>query len=212
MFLDVLAMGGAVGWIIVGAGALAFGVFVERSFHLHRARIKAEDFVKGVMTVLQRGNVNEALAICEDTPGPVANLARTAILHRHDPCEALRAALEETSAAEASRMQRRLVVVATVAQLAPLLGLLGTVLGMIETVIALQTQGELVHTASVMGGLLKALVTTAAGLTVAIPCYAAFNLLVLKIDRIALDMQRAASELLAAVAQPAPANGQGTPT
>jgi biopolymer transport protein ExbB len=211
MFLDVLAMGGAVGWVIVGAGVLAFGVFVERSFHLHRARIKSEDFVKGVLNVLRRGNVAEAMAICEDTPGPVANLARTAILHRHEPPETLRAALDETAGAEVSRMQRRLVVVATVAQLAPLLGLLGTVLGMIETVIVLQNQGELIHTANVMEGLLKALVTTAAGLTVAIPCYAAFNLLVLKIDRIALDMQRASSELLASVGQHGAANEQGSP-
>lgn len=197
MDLELLAQGGPIVWVIVAAGALAFVVFVERALHLHRARIRSDDFLKGVLTVLRRGNIAEALTICEETPGPVAYLVKTAILHRADGREAQRSALEDASRAEISRMERRLVVVATVAQIAPLLGLLGTVLGMIDAVIVLQLQGDLIQSASIMRGLVRALVTTGAGLTVAIPCYAAFNLLVIKIDRIVLDMERVASELLA---------------
>ena len=70
--LEVLALGGPVIWIILAIGLLAFAVFIERALSLHRARIRADDFIKGVMNILSRGNITEALSICEDTPGPVA--------------------------------------------------------------------------------------------------------------------------------------------
>ncbi|MFW6152330.1 MAG: MotA/TolQ/ExbB proton channel family protein, partial [Verrucomicrobiota bacterium] len=79
----------------------------------------------------------------------------------------------------------------------PLLGLLGTVLGIVESVLFMQSQAPLVHSADMLGGVFRALISTAAGLTVAIPCYAAFNLLIVKIDRIVLDMERCASEIVA---------------
>jgi len=196
MFM-LLQEGGPVLWVIVACGLGAFLVFVERSLHLHRARIRSDDFLKGIFTILKRRNVEEALAICEETPGPVAYLLKTGILHRKEDREMLKTALDEASLAEISRMERRLVFVATVAQVAPLLGLLGTVLGIVDALVVMQHQAPLIQSVDIMEGLMKALITTAAGLTVAIPCYAAFNLLVVKIDRIVLDMERAASETLA---------------
>ena len=184
-------------WVIVAAGVLALFVYVERSFHLHRARIKSDDFLKGIFTVVGRRNIQEALTICDETPGPVAYIVKTAILHRLDDKDALRSAVDEAGLAEVSRMERRLVVVATVAQIAPLLGLLGTVLGMYGGLSAMQQSSPLIHAPDVLLGLKLSLITTAAGLMVAIPCYAGFNLLVIKIDRIVLDMERTASETIA---------------
>jgi biopolymer transport protein ExbB len=197
MFVDIVRQGGPVLWVIMAAGLVAFIVFLERALHLHRARIKSEDFLKGIINILERGNAREALAICEETPGPVAHVVKTAILHRQDGKDDLRKSVDDASMAEVSRMERRLVVVATVAQIAPLLGLLGTVLGIVEAVLVMQIHAPLIQSADILGGVLRALVSTAAGLTVAIPCYAAFNLLVVKIDRIVLDMERAASEITA---------------
>jgi len=197
MLLDFLKLGGPVLWVILGSGLLAFVVFVERCLHLHRARIRSDDFLKGIFNILRRQNIAEALTICEETPGPVAYLVKTAILHRGDVKDDVRKAVADASQAEISRMERRLIVVATVAQIAPLLGLLGTVLGMVESLLVLQQQAPLIQSADLMGGLIRALVTTAAGLTVAIPCYASFNLLVVKIDRVVLDMGRASSEIVA---------------
>ena len=157
--------------------------------------------------ILNRQNsqsVEEALTICDETPGPVAYLVKTAIMHRQDSKDAMRDALEDVSLAEVSRMERRLVVIALVAQIAPLLGLLGTVLGMVESLLVMQQQAPLVHSADLTGGLLRALTTTAAGLTVAIPSYAAFNILVIKVDRIVLDMEKAASEICAFLTSPRP--------
>ncbi|MBT3191188.1 MAG: MotA/TolQ/ExbB proton channel family protein [Verrucomicrobia bacterium] len=195
--LDVLTLGGPVIWIILAIGCLAFGVFVERSLSLHRARIRVEDFLKGVINILGRENIPEALTICEDTPGPVAYIVKTAIQHRHAEKEDLLRTLEDASQAEISRMERRLVVIASVAQLAPMLGLLGTILGMVEGFLAMRAQAPLVHSGHLMDSILTALTTTAAGLMVAIPCYAAFNLLVIKIDRIVLDVERTRTEIVA---------------
>jgi len=210
MDLELLRLGGPVLWVILAGGVLAFGVFIERALHLHRARIKADDFLKGIFNILRRENVSEALTICDETPGPVAYIVRTAILNREDGKEAVQLAIDKASSAEVSRMERRLVVVTTVAQIAPLLGLLGTVLGMVDSLMVMQQQAPLIQSANVTGGLLKALVTTAAGLMVAIPCYAAFNLLVVKIDRIVLDMEKAAAEAVAFIAGSAPDRSKTT--
>lgn len=193
----ILRQGGPVLWIIMIGGLFALAVFIERGLHLHRARIKSDDFLNGILNILQRRNIKEALTICEETPGPVAYIVKTAILHRDDQREAVRQAVDEASLAEISRMERRLVVVATVAQMAPLLGLLGTVIGMMKFLFVLKAQAPMVQSADVWTALIGALITTAAGLMVAIPCYAAFNLLVIKIDRIVLDMQRSGSEIIA---------------
>ncbi len=183
-------------WVIVLSGLISLIVFIERSLHLHRARIRSEDFVNGIINILSRGNVDEALAICDETPGPVAYIVETAIKQRDEQLEVLRAALDEATAGETSRMERRLVVVATVAQIAPLMGLLGTILGMLDSVMVMQMQVPLLQSADLLVGLKGALMTTAAGLMVAIPCYAGFNHLVVRIDRIVLDMERATTEVL----------------
>ena len=195
--VQLMIEGGFVLWAIMVSGLLALGVFIERGLHLHRARIKSDDFLTGIRNILEKKNIKEALAICDETPGPVAYIVKAAILHRDDNKEAVRNAVDDASLSEISRMERRLVVVATVAQIAPLLGLLGTMLAMIKFLLVMRIQAPLLQSADVTGGLLQAVITTAAGLMVAIPCYAMFNLLVIKIDRIVLDMERAGTEIVA---------------
>lgn len=209
MSFDFMIEGGPVLWIILGCGVIGAGVFVERGLHLHRARIKAEDFLRGIINILKRGNISEALAVCDETPGPASRLVRTGILYWSESREVIRAALDEVSQAEVSRMERRLVILATVAQITPLLGLLGTVLGMVESLLLMRSDSPLVQFPHISGGLMRALISTGAGLMVAIPCYAAFNLLVIKIDRIVLDMERVVSELLAFLSHNNPPEAAG---
>jgi biopolymer transport protein ExbB len=200
--VEFINRGGPTAWVILACGALALGVFIERALHLHKARIRADDFLRGIMNILGRGNVDEALTIADETSGPVAQLARVAILHRRYPNEEMRAKLNETIAAETSRMERRLIVIATIAQIAPMLGLLGTVLGLLNSLRNVETTLPFVLWADATSGLYMALINTAMGLIVAIPCYAGFNMLVIKIDRLILDMDRASSELVTFLTQP----------
>src|SRR5215469_17540581 len=129
----LLAHGGPVLYVILLTSAVAVLVFIERFLHCHRAQINSTEFLNGVRTVLKRNNVVEALSICDATPGPVARLVKTAILNRENGRDRVREALEEAGLAEVPRLEEKLNLLATIAQITPLLGLLGTVLGFIQT-------------------------------------------------------------------------------
>jgi biopolymer transport protein ExbB len=188
--------GGPVLWIILFASAVAVIVFIERFLHCHRAQINSTEFLNGVRNVLKRDNIVEALSICDATPGPVARLVKTAILNRDHGRERVREALEEAGLAEVPRLEEKLNLLATIAQLAPLLGLLGTVLGFIKTFIDMQERGLSAHFSLLSVGIWKALICAAAGLAVAIPAHAAYNYLVSRVNSIVLDMERAATEIV----------------
>jgi biopolymer transport protein ExbB len=188
--------GGPVLWIILFASAVAVIVFIERFLHCHRAQINSTEFLNGVRNVLKRDNIVEALSICDATPGPVARLVKTAILNRDHGRERVRESLEEAGLAEVPRLEEKLNLLATIAQLAPLLGLLGTVLGFIKTFMLMQRQGLNSNFIMLSDGIWQALICAAAGLAVAIPAHAAYNYLVSRVNSIVLDMERAATEIV----------------
>src|SRR6202000_293322 len=128
----ILKSGGPVFLLILLAGAVAVVVFIERFFHCHRAQINSTEFLNGVRNVLKRDNVVEAISICDATPGPVARLVKTAILNRDKSRERVREAVEEAGMTEVPLLEERLNLIATIAQIAPLLGLLGTIIGFME--------------------------------------------------------------------------------
>src|SRR5213596_4296417 len=137
----LLSNGGPMAWLILGASAAALVVFVQRVLHCHRAQINSSEFLSGVRNVLKRENVVEALSICDATPGPVARLVKTAILNRDRGREGVRDALEEAGLLEVPRLEDKLNLLATIAQIAPLLGLLGTVMGFLKIFLKLQQEG-----------------------------------------------------------------------
>src|SRR5205809_6106124 len=155
---DLLTHGGTVLYLILLVSAVAVVVFIERFLHCHRAQINSTEFLNGVRTVLKRNNVVEALSICDATPGPVARLVKTAILNREHGRERVREALEESGLAEVPRLEEKLNLLATIAQLAPLLGLLGTVLGVIQTFRLMQQKGFNAHVGDLSNGIWQALI------------------------------------------------------
>ncbi len=197
----LLANGGVMLWLILLTNAVAVAVFIERFLHFHRAQINSMEFLNGVRTVLKRDNVVEALSICDATPGPVARLVKTAILNRDHGRERVREALEEAGLAEVPRLEEKLNLLATIAQIAPLLGLLGTVMGFIQTFALMEDKGLGAHIGDLSTGVWKALVCAAAGLAVAIPAHAGYNYLVSRVNSIVLDMERAATDIVNIVAE-----------
>src|SRR5216117_2764948 len=165
-----LKMGGMMIWMILFASAVAVVVFIERVLHYHRAQINSMEFLNGVRNVLKRENVVEAISICDATPGPVARLVKVAILNREKGREGVREALEEAGLLEVPRLEDKLNLLATIAQITPLMGLLGTVLGFIQIFTVLQNKSTLANMQDLAGGIWQALICTAAGLAVAIPC------------------------------------------
>ena len=203
----MLSHGGPVLWLLLLISAVAVAVFIERFLHCHRAQINSTEFLNGVRTVLKRNNVVEALSICDATPGPVARLVKTAILNRDEGRERVREALEEAGSEEVPRLEEKLSLLATIAQLSPLIGLLGTVLGFITTFFDMQDKGLSAHVGDLSNGIWQALICTAAGLAVSIPAHAGYNYLVSRINSIVLDMERAATEIVRVVTEgvkPAP--------
>ena len=193
----LIQKGGPMMWLILAGSIVAAVVFLKKLLDLHRAQIKWADFLKGIYNILARRNVVEAVSICEETPGPVASIVRAAILHHDEDKESIQRAIEEAGLAEIPRLERNLTMLATLAQVMPMMGLLGTVLGMMRVLLTFQEKSPLVHSGDLMGGMWQALISTAASLAVAIPIYAGYNLLVGRVESIVLDMERASVEILA---------------
>ncbi len=188
--------GGAVMWLILGCGFIALTIFFERFFHLHRAQIKVNDFLNGITTNLSRGNDLEAISICDQTPGPAAHLVHTALLHRADTKDELIKAVQQAGITEIPRLERHMNLLITLAQVLPMLGLLGTVLGLLNILVALRTGSPLTEISTLADGLWRALITTAAGLITGIPAYAGYHFLISRVESIALDMEQTAGEII----------------
>jgi biopolymer transport protein ExbB len=197
-----LAQGGLMIWVIVATSAVALGVFAERLLQYHRDHINSTEFLNGVRNVLKRDNIVEALAICDATPGPVPRLVKVAILNRERGREAIREALEDAGSWEVPRLEEKLNLLATIAQIAPLLGLLGTVLGFMQVFRVIQADGLNTHIRVLSAGIWQAMICTAAGLSVSIPSYAGYNYLVGRVNTIVLDMEQVSSEILNIVSVP----------
>lgn len=191
-------------WLIFIAAAIAAVVFVERALYCHRSQINSAEFLNGVRTVIKRGNVVEAISICDATPGPVARLVKAAILHREHGRERVREAVEEAGLTEVPRLEEKLNLLATIAQISPLLGLFGTIVGFIHVFMNLQTAGLYASIGgigsddpnSLARGIWESLICAAGGIAVAIPAHAAYNYLVSRVNKIVLDMERAAAEIV----------------
>jgi biopolymer transport protein ExbB len=192
----LLANGGPVIWLILIAAATAAVVFIERALFCHRSQINSAEFLNGVRTVLKRGNVVEAIAICDATAGPVARLVKAAILNRENGRDRVREAVEEAGLTEVPRLEEKLNLLATIAQLAPLLGLFGTVVGFIDIFQQINQADSYANMKDLSGGVWKALICAAAGIGVAIPAHAGYNYLVSRVNKIVLDMERAAAEIV----------------
>ena len=187
--------GGPIFWILMALAVAALVVFFERLLELRRAQIDWQDFIKGVANVLDSGNEDEALAICDDTSVPVANVVATAIRHRNGSARALREAVDAQGRAEVGRLDRRLAALAIIGHIAPLLGLLGTVIGFIKAVLA--TNGEaLVSRVDLVSASMEALVSAAVGLAIAIPVAVMYGSLRIRMDRIITELEAAATMIV----------------
>ena len=187
--------GGFVFWILLVLAVIAVFVYFERLVDLHRAQIDYQDFLKGIVNILAAGNDDEALAICDDTPSPVANVVATAIRHANGSARVLREAVDSQGRAEIGRLDRRLATLAIIAQVSPAVGLLGTVIGFIRTVLAANSQ-ELVSRTDLLTGSMEALVSAAVGLFVGILATVMYGSLRVRLNRTVVELEAAASQVV----------------
>lgn len=187
--------GSPVFWILLVMAVVALITYFERLMDLRRARIDYQDFLKGVVNVLESDNCDEALAICEDNATPIAQVVATAIRNRAGGGTALRDAVDSQGRSEIGRLDRRLAVLAIIGQIAPAVGFLGTVIGFIKTVMAVNAK-DLVFRVDLIDSSMEALVSAAMGLAVAIPVVVMYGSLRVRLDRIVIELEAAASQIV----------------
>ena len=196
---SLIQKGGPLMYLIILCSVLAFAVILERLYHLYRAKIDTGKFMDEIASILRRNRVMEAINLCDKTPGPTARILKAGIM-KHDRSKTeIREAIEDTALHEVPLLEKNLGVLATIAHISPLLGLLGTVVGMVRAFQVIQEKATLlqpVNPGDLAGGIWEALVTTVAGLSVAIPAYVAYNYLVSRVDGLVLDMEKSASDLV----------------
>ncbi len=206
----LLRQGGPMVWVLLLVSAVAATVFLERLLNYRRVQINTTEFIAGIRANLKNNyNIVELVAICDATPGPVARMTKTAILNRELSREPLRELLIDNKRVEVARLEKRLNILGIIAQIAPLLGLLGTVLGFIRIFRGVWEQGNWVLAKTLAGGIWEGLVCMALGLAIAIQCYVAFNYLVGRKNDLALDIDKISSEILNIITVEMPPSSSG---
>jgi biopolymer transport protein ExbB len=195
---EILEIGGPVMWLLLGFSVVALAFIIERFIALRRAKINVNEFLNKIRKALiVNRSVGDAKKICEQYRGPVASIIKAGLLKYGRPKEEIEKTIENAALYELSRLERGLTVLATIANVAPLLGFLGTVTGMIASFDVLAEAG-LSNPGLVAVGIKEALYTTAGGLAVAIPVQIAYNYFMSRINRFVRDIETAANMLLEA--------------
>ena len=195
--LQLMRDGGPVLWVIGICAVLGMFIFFKKTFQFHREEVNVRELVRGLENVLRRNGYVEAISLCDNTPGPAARVLSSAILAYERKDEDLKQAIDDACLEELPKLEKNIDILGTIGFIAPLLGLLGTVLGMMETFQTVNVTSSMTLSASELAGSIRmALITTAGGLAVAIPCYVAYNYLVSRVNAITLDMEKAASEII----------------
>jgi biopolymer transport protein ExbB len=194
--LEILQKGGPLMWIILLCSVVVVGVFLERLFYLHCISIRVGEFLKGISLLLQRGHFTEALQECAVTRGPVARILQAALQHPQADHGALKEITTDAGLLELPKLERNLSLLSTFAYLTPLIGLLGTVLGLLDAFLAISAHSGYATTAEIAKGVFESLLTTAAGLAVAIPAFLAYSYLSSRVNDLIHDMERAGIEIV----------------
>jgi len=193
--IEYFRQGGPVMYFILAASIIGLAVFIERIVYLNKVKKNALIIMEKMREKLKGLRLDEAMAVCENHPGPAANIIRAGLEVSSKSREEIEKAMEDAAKYELPKLQRYLPVLATVVSVSTLLGLLGTVLGMIISSTVLSTQG-MSNPAKLIGGIAQALITTAYGLIVAIPAVVGYNYIVAKIDSIISDIEISTTDLI----------------
>lgn len=194
--LEILQKGGPLMWIILLCSVVVVGVFFERLFYLHRVSIRVGEFLEGISLLLQRGHRAEALQECMITRGPVARVLQAALQHADSNHASLKEIITDAGLLELPNLERNLSLLSMFAYLTPLVGLLGTVLGLLDAFLAISAHSGYATTAEIAKGVFESLLTTAAGLAVAIPAFLAYSYLSSRVNDLIHDMERAGIEIV----------------
>jgi biopolymer transport protein ExbB len=205
--LGFIQQGGALMIPIIAASVISVFVFFERLWSLRPSKVLPHDLILVVMERVRAGEVEEAKRLCEGEPSTASAVIFGGLSRTYGGRAVMKEGFEEVGQVEVAYLGRYVELLGTIATIAPLMGLLGTVVGMIDVFRALVSEvgagGGAVNPASLASGIWGALITTAAGLSAAIPAYVGYKYLLAHVDRLALELEEVALSLLE-LAHPTP--------
>ena len=195
LYTQLIDDGGPIMWVILAGSLIAVFVFLKKVFQFHREEINVRELLRGLFNVLKRDGFVEAITLCDNTPGPAARLLGAAILAYERGDEDIRQAIDDAALEEMPKLERHINLLGTIGFVMPLIGFLGTVLGMMRA-FQVAANAEALSAERISEAVNMALITTASALVVAIPCYIAYTYLVARVNSITLDMEKASLEIM----------------
>ncbi len=200
---ELFAKGGWLMWPLVALGGLTIFIFVERFIAIRRASQYNGDFMNRIRDYIYQGKVEAAIDLCRASDTPIARMIEKGITRIGRPMADVQSAVENVANIEVSKLEENLPILATIAGGAPMIGFLGTVLGMVQTFMDMSLAGGTVDMSLLAGGMYVAMVTTVTGLIVGIPAYFGYNYLVARIEKLVFRMEANSIAFLDILSQPA---------
>lgn len=194
--LNLFQLGGPLMWPLLGLAILGFIYFVERTLFLHKGQIRAGVFVSGIKNLLLKRRLLEALTVCEETPGPVAVVVKAILLHYNCSENEMRICIQNAALVEIPILERRIGTIGVVAKISPLLGLLGTVLGVLQGFFVMQEKGPYADITLFSGYIAQALISTATGIAIAIVAYLAHHFLQGRVRALVHDIEWVGNDMI----------------
>lgn len=189
--LSLLDRGGPIMWVLLALNLFGLVIFFERLLFLHAGQLKKEEFLAGIKTNLRNRRLVEALTVCESTPGPVASVVKSILLHYNDGEERIRMAAQAAALVEIPTLERRIAVIAALGRIAPILGIIGTLLGISDAFFGVGSAEAVAFPrfGDFLDGLAEAMLTTIIGLAFAVMAHLGYAFLVARVRSIVHDME-----------------------
>jgi biopolymer transport protein ExbB len=194
------------GWLMIilaACSVIAVYIFVERFLAINKASREEFNFMNNIRDTIHQGRIDSALAICRSNRSPIARMIEKGISRLGKPLPDINAAIENVGKLEISRLEKNIAGLATVAGMAPMIGFLGTVMGMVKAFYDMSMAGNNIDISLLSSGIYQAMITTVAGLMVGIVAYVCYNILVARIEKLVFVMEARAAEFMDLLHEPA---------
>jgi len=193
------------GWIMIPLllmSILAIYIFIERFFTIRKAGKEDVNFMNNIRDFILNGKMDAALSLCKATQTPISRMIEKGVSRIGRPLDDISASIENVAKLEVYKLEKSLALLATISGAAPMLGFLGTVIGMIKALFVMANSGEGVVIQSLAGGIYEAMVTTVGGLIVGIIAYVGYNILVSNVEKVVYKMEARSIEFLDLLNEP----------
>ena len=193
---DIFLKGGFIMWPILISSIIGLAVSIDRFIMLRKAKINVPAFMVRIRGFIKKKDISGAISYCMQEKSPVANIVRKGLKKYKYGHDRVKDAIENAGSQEVSKLEKGLSVLASVAGIAPLLGFLGTVTGMIQAFMTIQDLAGAANPSDLAGGIWEALITTAFGLIIGIPAFALYNYFLSSLKKLVGDMETVANDVI----------------